>query len=215
MSMRFAVSSRISKDFKEFVSGLKKNGINTIELHHKDVKETKFRGIKVVSIHGMLRDYKYLIFLAEALGVEYICFNAYKGEMRKVLRASEEAKEHDVRIAIENNDEFRTPQDVYYALSDNELGFVLNTSNARKYNRSLTGFVKMLRDRIVGVHLSDWYKGIPNLPYSLGESDFLDPVIKELKNVPIVLDMDERYSIEDAVISMNKLKERERKLRYQ
>ncbi|RLG16197.1 hypothetical protein DRN62_03960, partial [Nanoarchaeota archaeon] len=144
--------------------------------------------------------------------VDYLLFNVRKEDLRKLRRVEEEAKKHGVKIAIENNQDFRTPSDVYYALSDTDIGFVLNTSNARDYSRNIEGFIKMLRDRIVGIHLSDWYQGIGGLPYSLGESAFLDPVLKEFKKGSVVLDLDPRYSVEDVVISIDKLKQRIRKL---
>ncbi len=210
--MKFVVPSKISQDFKKLVEDMKKHKLNLMELHYKDVRETEFKGIKVTSIFGNLRDYKYLLFLSEELGVDYLLFNVRKEDLRKLRRVEEEAKKHGVKIAIENNQDFRTPSDVYYALSDTDIGFVLNTSNARDYSRNIEGFIKMLRDRIVGIHLSDWYQGIGGLPYSLGESAFLDPVLKEFKKGSVVLDLDPRYSVEDVVISIDKLKQRIRKL---
>ncbi|GEM_PF-4103428 len=210
--MKFVVPSKISQDFKKLVEDMKKHKLNLMELHYKDVRETEFKGIKVTSIFGNLRDYKYLLFLSEELGVDYLLFNVRKEDLRKLRRVEEEAKKHGVKIAIENNRDFRTPSDVYYALSDTDIGFVLNTSNARDYSRNIEGFIKMLRDRIVGIHLSDWYQGIGGLPYSLGESAFLDPVLEEFKKGSVVLDLDPRYSVEDVVISIDKLKQRIRKL---
>ena len=179
----------------------------------------KTHGLSIISIKGDAKNYKYLLFLAQSLGCEYVYFSFKRGELKKLRTILNESEKLKVTVAIENNEYIgRTASEMYTVLkSFDNLKFVFNTANAKKYNKSITGFVKMLKDYIVGVNISDSYKGISNLPYSLGKTKYMDDALFELKdmNIPFMVDLNERYGIDDFFISIEKINQRLKRLRVE
>ncbi len=214
--MRFVVNTYLSASFNDILRSLISAKVD-IELHHsqtkKDfVKDPLLAKANVNSIQGTIRDYKYLIFLADSLNSEYILFNPEKSELKKLQEMIELGKKKNINIAIENTETLgRTPTDIYNLVRDYPgLKFVFNPTTAKACGINAKGFMKMLKDEIIGVNISDYFKEIIGLPYSLGESDFLDPVIEEFmeKNIPFVMKLDSKYDMNDALISIDKMKAR-------
>jgi len=220
--MRFLISTTLGGNVEDFSKSLKRYGIKNIELHHRNSKQKdveKLKKLNIISIKGSAKDYKYLLFLAQSIGCEYIYFSFNKGELKKLRPILSEAEKLGVAVAIENNDYIgRTASEMYTVLSSFEnLKFVFNTANAKKYNRNIVGYVKMLKKSIVGVNISDYYKGLGNLPYSLGEFRYLDETLFELKDekLPFLVDLNEGYGIDDFFISIEKINQRVKNLKIE
>lgn len=218
--MRFVINTNMSSVFEETLEKAKQKKAE-IELHYLHAKKRymnipEVEKAKINSIEGNIRDYKYLTFLGQSLGCEYILFHPEKKDLEKMEQIIVEGSEKGVEIAIDNHPKLgRTATDFYNILKRLKgAKFVFNPAYARLKNQHAKGFMNMLKDEIIAVSVCDIYNKKTGLPYSLGEKDFLDSVIKELrKEVPFVIRLDPKYRVQDALISIDKMAERSKHLK--
>jgi hypothetical protein len=219
--MRFVINTFLSANFQDILRSAV-SAKTEVELHYSQtkkgfLKEPLLEKARVNSIEGNLRDYKYLIFLAHSLDSEYVLFHPEKNELGKLNEIIKEGMDKGIHVAVENKETIgRSPTDIYNLIKEFPgLKFVFNPSTAKACSLQPLSFIKMLKEHIIGINVSDYYKGISNIPYSLGETDFLDPVIDKYRDekIPFVIKLDSRYDMNDALISIDKIKERSKGLK--
>jgi len=220
--MRLSVSTSIAKGFDVFLRKLGKFGFDSIELlpgHINDdnlgLLEYFSKKISVCGLGGELKNYNYTLYLGQSLNADFICVElSSRSELKKLGDMVKKAEELGQRVAVVNN-----PAEVGYPSKVAEMKHiadttgahvVLDTAHARTESNSLINFVKALEERIVGIRISDFFRGYGHLPIGIGETEYLDPIIDVFgrSSVPFILTLDERFSLLDAWISRTNLETR-------
>jgi sugar phosphate isomerase/epimerase len=213
--MKIAISTRIAKEFWEFLKALPRFNFKLIELHYSTIDREKLEMLErfrpklgIASIYADPVNYVYHLFLAQSLACEFVSFAPPKEkQVEKFKRIIERAKELGVSVAIENSAGLTIER--FLSLREKlgkEVGVLLNIANIYSTTRDVFSYIKRVKESVAGIRVSDYYRGYPNLPLGLGDVD-LRAIWLSLKdlNVPWMIDLAEEYSILDAWISKERL----------
>lgn len=216
--MRISVSTRISKGFNVFLREAIKLGFKEIELATEHVNEDnlmtvdRLSQLNVSGLRGDIKNYKYFLYLAQSLGVDFISFDVGGKEKSRFRKLVQDAEKMGVTVAVEN----RAKEEGYPYKPEDLKDFVgmgayvvLDTAKAKTVVSDLKSFTNSLGDKIIAVRISDFYKGFGHLPIGLGDLVYLEPVLQRFgkEKIQLIIDLKENYNIIDAWISKENLLE--------
>jgi hypothetical protein len=214
--MRISVSTGISKGFNTFLREAIKMGFQEIELVSEHVNDEnlmtldRLSKLTVSGLRGDIKNYKYFLYLAQSLGVDYLSFDISDKDKSKLKSIIHDAEKMGVTIAVENHSKEEgypyTPEDMK-GLTAMGARIVLDTAKAKTVVRDLSLFTKYLKEKIIAIRVSDFYGGFGHLPIGMGELVYLEPILKEFgkSKIQMVINLKENYNLIDAWISRENL----------
>lgn len=214
--MRFVVSTNIAKGFNTFLREAINLGFGEIELVSEHINEEnlsiidRLSKLDVSSIKGEVKNYKYYLYLAQSLNVEFLTFDIGGYDKQKLARILKDAENMGVKVAVENHTKEEgfpyKPEDMR---KFTEMGafLLLDTAKAKTVVSNLSSFTKMFGNEIVGFRVSDFYKGFGHLPFGMGEKIYLEPVLKDFSKTkkPMIITLKDTYNLIDAWMSKENL----------
>ena len=228
--MDIVISSSNVKYFDTFMQKIVKNNFVGIELDNVDITEQNLEilnmyrdKVRVVSIAGTIRNYKYQLFTAEAVACDFISFPVDSADdIYKLKKIAQEAADLGVNVAIKNsskNNFYNSPINLSRTLEKVGIkkgGILLDTATAYVGNLSLTAFARGLRGKILGFHVSDVRENITGLPIGLGKTEYLNPLFSVFKGqkVPWIIKLNDHYNMQDILISIENLTESSKNYKF-